>query len=167
MNTHKPLRRYVFTAIVAFGFAELITCVGFAAEQRDVKTAPNLRSVATFRLFTEGGVSLDLEPRVAMKSDRVNDLSSQGELIFRIQDDGKGLMIGNAGSVNLIVLKHTSSVQFLEFTKTGNLMVLTVYDDWNGEAGGFYFVYQRQAWMAPFAKAGVYSTYWGYAKPWD
>ncbi len=46
-------------------------------------------------------------------------------------------------------------------------MVLTIYDAWNAEVGGFYFVYQRQAWMAPFVKAGVYSTYLGYAKPWD
>lgn len=108
-----------------------------------------------------------LEPNVPMKTVRDNDFSSKGEMVFRIQSDGKGIMIGNAGTADVAVIKQASSIHFLEMTEAGNLMVLTVYNTWSDKEKGFFFVYQRRAWMWPHIAAGVFSTYWGYAKPWD
>lgn len=110
---------------------------------------------------------MELEPGVPMKAERDDNFSSKGEIVLRIQGDGKGIIIGNAGSSDVAVIKHQSSIHFLEMTNTGNLMVLTIYNTWSDKEKGFFFVYQRRAWMWPHVAAGVYSTYWGYAKPWD
>lgn len=85
-------------------------------------------------------------------------------MIFLNHHDGSGQVVGNLSGEPVAVVAGNSSLHFIEFTATGNIRVLTIFQQWDHEAKGFRCVYSRHTSWYPIDNVTYYAR-WGVARP--
>jgi hypothetical protein len=80
------------------------------------------------------------------------------------EKNGKGRLIGNIGSTEVVVIEDGNIVHFIEITGI-NINTITIdKDQWIDEKQAYHCTYQR---MIKLGTGRALSTYWGYATPWN
>ena len=127
---------------------------------------PSLFDYQSFSLYSKKGTftKTDLVSGEVIKQEKSSGFQ-KGELKFVATSEGKGLILGNQGSAEVSITKNENSITFVETTSVGNKHILIIYDDWNEDDGGFYFVYTRNIVDDFLLMATLRSVYKGVAKP--
>ncbi len=140
----------------AFALAALVLSSSALAD------APKLSETKQFKLFVKDAQVLDFESPDKVNRLTENRFSRNGELAIQLNTKSEATLHGNAGSAPLLVSSGRGLLNFIEKTNSGNLHVLSVYDQYNEAEKGFFFIYRRSAMST---NSGAVSTFWGFARP--
>ncbi len=141
-----------------------VLCIALTAFGNE---SPKLSEVKTFKIYFKEGFGFTLKDGELEEQTTDKKLSTNGEIVFSITGEGKGLMIGTVGSTEVTIIHRPNSLIFVELPPQGSMQVLTVFKTWNKKAGGFVCVYDRCVNLSGLADIQVVSTFYGVAKPFD
>ena len=106
------------TSINYYGLA--LHDLSTADKSSDVANRPKLSAYQSFRIYAKEGETMKMNQSGKIVEKETVNAFQNGELQFTLLGDEKALLIGNAGTAEVEVIKRESSITFVEKTPSGN-----------------------------------------------